>query len=229
MPFEMSEKNCTVPIPGESRQCLMHDSRERLPYVGVLSNSTEPRGNIYVRHRYSIDYVHRPGSRRYFSSIARTRAKHRARTTHLLPRIPLRALFTRRVSESGHHPSARIAAEHSRIAVVKFILILANGARSPSVFTIHFRTDHPEASSCLEGTNDRLANVGPNRDVNRQDDKSGRDVLRRSVRAGMSRVRAGCTEGRTTRKRETKGERERERGRNVSGRAKARHASSPAD
>lgn len=76
----------------------MHDSSTI--HVVVRSNLVEPRGNIYVRRRRSIDYVHRP---EIFSSTVR-RPEHRARTAQSLPRIPLRALFTRRVPESGHRP-----------------------------------------------------------------------------------------------------------------------------
>lgn len=75
--------------------------------------------------------------------------------------------------------------------------------------TIHLRTDH-SAPSFLEGRRTAGSRTSDDGDVSQQDDGSGRDVLNRTVRAGMSRVRAGCTEGRTTRKRETEGERKRE-------------------
>lgn len=186
----------------------MHDSSTL--YVGVLSNSTEPRGNIYVRHRYSIGYVHRPGPRRYF----RVSLEHELNIARALHTHFLESHFVH--YSSGEFPSQIIIRPrglplNARIAMEKLILILTNG-RSLSV-SVHdpLQDGPPEGFVIPRGTNDRLANVGQSRR-----ESAGRQIgagrPRRSVRAGMSRVRAGCTKGRTMRKRETAGEREKEGG-----------------
>lgn len=86
----------------------MSNARFRYPLCpSILSNLTEPRGNIYVRHRYSIDYTSTGRvPRRFFRVPLDELNIARALHTHFLE-SHFRTLFTRRVPESGHHPSAR--------------------------------------------------------------------------------------------------------------------------
>lgn len=149
----------------------MHDSSTL--YVGGLSNSTEPRGNIYVRHRYSIGYVHRPGPRRYF----RVSLEHELNIARALHTHFLESHFVH--YSPGEFPSQVIIRPrglplNARIAAEKLILILTNG-RSLSVSVHDPLQDGSSGGFVIPRTTG--SRTSDNRDVNRQDDKSGRDVL----------------------------------------------------
>jgi len=126
----------------------MHDSGT----LCVLS-LTESRGNIDVRHGYSIDCVHRPSSRRYFRvSLDKLNTAHCTFT------------FSNPTSCTIHPSSSRVrssfVSENCRwtFAMEKYPYF-TNGTRSQSVSTIYLRTDYLRGLFISRGTNSRFVNV----------------------------------------------------------------------
>lgn len=191
---------------------------------GVLSNLTEPRGNTDVRHEYSIDCVHRPGSRRYFQVPFDELNTAHCTFTSLNPTSCTIHPSSSRVRSSSVRENCRwtLASRWRNILIPRTALVLSQYLR----FTSEQATQKPFYSS-----RDELPVRGTS------DDRTTGESTKRRIGGGTTSTFGTCRYVASTRRMHRRADdekkrdrgRERERGRSVSERAKARHASSPAD